>query len=123
MGKPFALYFIYLVMSLQPFTYSVFLICNLFTKSNQLIFRLAEITVQNLVSQYLVTFLSLLWLFFLFWYKGPKLKHLFIQLCGNLVFMLNPGESVTVEDEVVVVNSIVLPHKTLNVRVQDEILL
>ncbi|MED6111804.1 hypothetical protein PIB30_055679 [Stylosanthes scabra] len=33
------------------------------------------------------------------------------------------GESVTVEDEVVVVNSIVLPHKTLNVRVQDEILL
>ncbi|XP_057759710.1 uncharacterized protein LOC130980094 [Arachis stenosperma] len=33
------------------------------------------------------------------------------------------GESVIVEDEVVVVNSIVLPHKTLNVRVQDEILL
>ncbi|XP_061369641.1 uncharacterized protein LOC133312457 isoform X3 [Gastrolobium bilobum] len=33
------------------------------------------------------------------------------------------GESVTVEDEVVVVNSIVLPHKTLNVGVQDEILL
>ncbi|KAI9086493.1 hypothetical protein K1719_031577 [Acacia pycnantha] len=33
------------------------------------------------------------------------------------------GESVTVEDEVVVVNSIVLPHKTLNVNVQDEILL
>ncbi|RYR56685.1 hypothetical protein Ahy_A05g022374 [Arachis hypogaea] len=32
-------------------------------------------------------------------------------------------ESVIVEDEVVVVNSIVLPHKTLNVRVQDEILL
>ncbi|XP_028781715.1 mannose-1-phosphate guanyltransferase alpha-B [Neltuma alba] len=33
------------------------------------------------------------------------------------------GESVIVEDEVVVVNSIVLPHKTLNVGVQDEILL
>ncbi|KAI4336084.1 hypothetical protein L6164_014658 [Bauhinia variegata] len=33
------------------------------------------------------------------------------------------GESVSVEDEVVVVNSIVLPHKTLNVGVQDEILL
>ncbi|XP_014496982.1 mannose-1-phosphate guanyltransferase alpha-B [Vigna radiata var. radiata] len=33
------------------------------------------------------------------------------------------GESVTVEDEVVVFNSIVLPHKTLNVGVQDEILL
>ncbi|KAL5191911.1 Mannose-1-phosphate guanyltransferase alpha-B [Glycine soja] len=33
------------------------------------------------------------------------------------------GESVTVEDEVVVFNSIILPHKTLNVGVQDEILL
>ncbi|XP_057806317.1 uncharacterized protein LOC131021226 [Salvia miltiorrhiza] len=33
------------------------------------------------------------------------------------------GESVTVEDEVVVTNSIVLPHKTLNVSVQDEIIL
>ncbi|KAL2340854.1 hypothetical protein Fmac_008794 [Flemingia macrophylla] len=33
------------------------------------------------------------------------------------------GESVSVEEEVVVVNSIVLPHKTLNVGVQDEILL
>ncbi|XP_025984715.1 mannose-1-phosphate guanyltransferase alpha-B isoform X1 [Glycine max] len=33
------------------------------------------------------------------------------------------GESVTVEDEVVVLNSIVLPHKTLNLGVQDEILL
>lgn len=33
------------------------------------------------------------------------------------------GESVAVEDEVVVISSIVLPHKTLNVGVQDEILL
>ncbi|XP_058078078.1 uncharacterized protein LOC131226289 isoform X1 [Magnolia sinica] len=33
------------------------------------------------------------------------------------------GESVTVEDEVVVVNSIVLPNKTLNVSVQEEIIL
>ncbi|CAI0549586.1 unnamed protein product [Linum tenue] len=33
------------------------------------------------------------------------------------------GEAVTVEDEVVVVNSIVLPHKTLNVSVQEEIIL
>ncbi|XP_052195611.1 uncharacterized protein LOC127803435 [Diospyros lotus] len=33
------------------------------------------------------------------------------------------GESVTVEDEVVVINSIVLPNKTLNVSVQDEIIL
>ncbi|GMH01315.1 hypothetical protein Nepgr_003154 [Nepenthes gracilis] len=33
------------------------------------------------------------------------------------------GEDVTVEDEVVVINSIVLPHKTLNVSVQEEIIL
>ncbi|XP_021292032.1 mannose-1-phosphate guanyltransferase alpha-B isoform X1 [Herrania umbratica] len=33
------------------------------------------------------------------------------------------GEAVGVEDEVVVTNSIVLPNKTLNVSVQDEILL
>ncbi|KAJ6875414.1 mannose-1-phosphate guanyltransferase alpha-like isoform X1 [Populus alba x Populus x berolinensis] len=33
------------------------------------------------------------------------------------------GEAVTVEDEVVVVNSIVLPNKTLNVSVQEEIIL
>ncbi|XVF50256.1 hypothetical protein PTKIN_Ptkin04bG0081500 [Pterospermum kingtungense] len=36
---------------------------------------------------------------------------------------LTYGEAVTVEDEVVVTNSIVLPNKTLNVSVQDEILL
>lgn len=33
------------------------------------------------------------------------------------------GEDVAVEDEVVVVNCIVLPHKTLNISVQDEIIL
>ncbi|KAL0335695.1 UNVERIFIED_CONTAM: Mannose-1-phosphate guanyltransferase alpha [Sesamum radiatum] len=33
------------------------------------------------------------------------------------------GESVTVEDEVVVINSIILPNKTLNVSVQEEIIL
>ncbi|KAG8379044.1 hypothetical protein BUALT_Bualt07G0047300 [Buddleja alternifolia] len=33
------------------------------------------------------------------------------------------GESVTVEDEVVVINSIVLPNKTLNLSVQEEIIL
>lgn len=33
------------------------------------------------------------------------------------------GEAVNVEDEVVVINSIVLPNKTLNVSVQEEILL
>ncbi|KDP31156.1 hypothetical protein JCGZ_11532 [Jatropha curcas] len=33
------------------------------------------------------------------------------------------GEAVSVEDEVVVVNSIVLPNKTLNVSVQEEIIL
>lgn len=33
------------------------------------------------------------------------------------------GEAVSVEDEVVVINSIVLPNKTLNVSVQEEIIL
>jgi mannose-1-phosphate guanylyltransferase len=33
------------------------------------------------------------------------------------------GEAVAVEDEVVVVNSVVLPNKTLNVSVQEEIIL
>lgn len=33
------------------------------------------------------------------------------------------GEAVTVEDEVVVINSIILPHKTLNISVQDDIIL
>ncbi|XP_004299591.1 PREDICTED: mannose-1-phosphate guanyltransferase alpha isoform X2 [Fragaria vesca subsp. vesca] len=33
------------------------------------------------------------------------------------------GEDVTVEDEVVIINSIVLPHKTLNLSVQEEIIL
>ncbi|XP_039063844.1 mannose-1-phosphate guanyltransferase-like [Hibiscus syriacus] len=33
------------------------------------------------------------------------------------------GEAVAVEDEVVVTDSIVLPNKTLNASVQDEILL
>lgn len=33
------------------------------------------------------------------------------------------GDSVAVEDEVVVTSSIVLPNKTLNISVQDEIIL
>lgn len=37
--------------------------------------------------------------------------------------ILESGESVSVEDEVVVINSIVLPNKTLNVSVQEEIIL
>ncbi|KAB1202421.1 Mannose-1-phosphate guanyltransferase alpha [Morella rubra] len=40
-----------------------------------------------------------------------------------LFFYSTKGEAVTVEDEVVVVNSIVLPNKTLNVSVQEEIIL
>lgn len=35
----------------------------------------------------------------------------------------NAGESVTVEDEVAVIKSIVLPNKTLNLSVQEEIIL
>lgn len=37
--------------------------------------------------------------------------------------MSDAGEAVNVEDEVVVINSIVLPHKTLNMSVQEEIIL
>ena len=40
-----------------------------------------------------------------------------------LTCYLNAGEAVDVEDEVVVANSIVLPNKTLNVSVQEEIIL
>jgi hypothetical protein len=40
-----------------------------------------------------------------------------------LIILITIGEAVTVEDEIVVVNSIVLPHKTLNVSVQEEIIL
>jgi mannose-1-phosphate guanylyltransferase len=40
-----------------------------------------------------------------------------------LTSYINAGEAVDVEDEVVVVNSIVLPNKTLNVSVQEEIIL
>ena len=41
----------------------------------------------------------------------------------ELTSYLKTGEAVDVEDEVVVVNSIVLPNKTLNVSVQEEIIL
>ena len=46
-----------------------------------------------------------------------------ISLRDLSVLFLDPGEGVTVEDEVVVINSIVLPYKTLDVSVQDEIIL
>ncbi|PRQ16028.1 putative mannose-1-phosphate guanylyltransferase [Rosa chinensis] len=49
-----------------------------------------------------------------------------IQASGNYNSKLGItilGEDVTVEDEVVVINSIVLPHKTLNLSVQEEIIL
>lgn len=46
-----------------------------------------------------------------------------IYLTRVFVILINVGEDVTVEDEVVVINSIVLPHKTLNVSVQQEIIL
>lgn len=42
---------------------------------------------------------------------------------SDVDFFCNAGEAVTVEDEVVVTNSIVLPNKTLNVSVQEEIIL
>lgn len=40
-----------------------------------------------------------------------------------LYWRYDAGEAVTVEDEVVVINSIVLPNKSLNESVQDEIIL
>ncbi|KAI5329895.1 hypothetical protein L3X38_029292 [Prunus dulcis] len=49
-----------------------------------------------------------------------------VQASGNYNSKLGTtilGEAVTVEDEVVVINSVVLPHKTLNVSVQEEIIL
>jgi mannose-1-phosphate guanylyltransferase len=44
---------------------------------------------------------------------------LFLKLSS----FMNAGEAVDVEDEVVIVNSIVLPNKILNVSVQEEIIL
>lgn len=63
------------------------------------------------------------YLFIYYCYYGESMKQQSFTKYANLVPLLKPGESVTVEDEVVVVNSTVLPHKTLNVGVQDEILL
>lgn len=40
-----------------------------------------------------------------------------------MMALCETGEAVTVEDEVVVTNCIVLPNKTLNVSVQEEIIL
>jgi mannose-1-phosphate guanylyltransferase len=45
-----------------------------------------------------------------------------ICIHANL-FLSIIGEAVAVEDEVVVINSVVLPNKTLNVSVQEEIIL
>jgi len=47
----------------------------------------------------------------------------FIHCIIRLLLFCNAGEAVTVEDEVVVINSIVLPNKTLNVSVQEDIIL
>lgn len=72
------------------------------------------------------TFLNLIcimWFIYLFIYLSWSEYETTSTNWEDLVFLVRPGESVTVEDEVVVVNSIVLPHKTLNVGVQDEILL
>lgn len=83
-------------------------------------FRLVEITIQSSGSRYLVlTYCSCFCLYIIL------LFHIFFIFFGITYSDLktNPGEDVTVEDEVVVINSIVLPHKTLNVSVQEEIIL
>lgn len=55
----------------------------------------------------------------------PVTNHAAFQHHTYLFFssLINSGEAVAVEDEVVVVNCIVLPNKTLNVSVQEEIIL
>ena len=68
---------------------------------------------QNLGLQYLV-------LSIIFYALPPFLNNLNLQCTDHYC---NAGEAVTVEDEVVVTSSIVLPNKTLNVSVQDEIIL
>jgi hypothetical protein len=83
-------------------------------------FRLMETTMQSSESRSLVCilFLSYIWI----WqFSEPE-----ILLCLDQCwfwFIFYAGEAVTVEDEVVVINSIVLPNKTLNVSVQEEIIL
>jgi len=84
-----------------------------------------------------------LFLFPLFTFKGGYLRILFslrfqsfhwhqnckeCQNAGSLrmlvtSFWYDRGEAITVEDEVVVANCIMLPHKTINWSVQEEIIL
>lgn len=72
---------------------------------------------QNLGLQYLV--LSIIF-YALPPFLNKELKFTVLQCTDHYC---NAGEAVTVEDEVVVTSSIVLPNKTLNVSVQDEIIL
>ena len=51
-----------------------------------------------------------------------RLMFIIQQFCKHRASEFS-GESVAVEDEVVVINSIVLPNKTLSVSVQEEIIL
>lgn len=69
---------------------------------------------QSLVLQFLVT-LSILKFFYLILNS--------VVTFHQLIHASETGESVSVEDEVVVINSIVLPNKTLNLSVQEEIIL
>lgn len=71
---------------------------------------------QSLELPSLVCILGFLYLLSMMMCSLMKIPHM------SSPFLL-AGEAVTVEDEVVVINSIVLPHKTLNVSVQEEIIL
>lgn len=59
----------------------------------------------------------------IFPYQNISIFRDIVSLHNLSALFLDPGEAVAVEDEVVVVNSIVLPNKTLNVSVQEEIIL
>ena len=82
--------------------------------------RPVVITMQNLGLQFLVCILS-----FIFPYNCCRCscKKQIIDISQPGRWYCSSGESVSVEDEVVVINSIVLPNKTLNVSVQEEIIL
>lgn len=58
-----------------------------------------------------------------FTYVEEKIFGLATHMFTFCFFWLISGEAGSVEDEVVVINSIVLPNKTLNISVQDEIIL
>lgn len=85
-------------------------------------FRLMETTMQSSELRSLVCILFLSYIWILHNFQRQKFYCAWTDQCW-FWFIFYAGEAVTVEDEVVVINSIVLPNKTLNVSVQEEIIL